>query len=223
MFESIDSSRRGFILQTVKAQGWCGATTTFLCKCVSVPRQLQLRVKLASGSPVKRTWWPEGGLWSTVLPANALRPCWPRPPVVIGKTRAFHSSHEHHTSLVRWRLRNCDPRPPACFCLCQSKFLDCIWSLVTNPGRGLLGVGGFHLLGPKTGFAEASGLAGYLPRLASQSWSEWCLFWAQRWGSRQDVLGVKPHSPAVPTRQPCCYWPLALCNPPPSLPGAPRV
>lgn len=126
------------------------------------------------------------------------------------------SSHEHQASLVRWRFPSGDPRSPACFCLCQSKFLNCIWSLVTNPGKGLLGVGGFHLLGHKTGFAEARGLAGYLPRLPSQSWSEWGLFWAQRWGSCQDVLGVKPHSPAVPTWQPLCCWLLALCNPSPS-------
>lgn len=46
-----------------------------------------------------------------------------------------------------------------------------------KPRQSLLGVGGFHLLGHKTGFAEDRGLAGYLPRLPCQSWSKWGLFW----------------------------------------------
>lgn len=70
------------------------------------------------------------------------------------------------------------PHTLACFCLCQSKFLNCIWSLVTTPGKGLLGIGGFHLLlCPRTGFTAASRLAEHLPRLPGQAWSEWGLFW----------------------------------------------
>lgn len=50
----------------------------------------------------------------------------------------------------------CDPPSLAYFCL--FKFLNCIWSLVTNAGKCFLGVGGIHLPGPEMGSTEAGRL-----------------------------------------------------------------